>query len=199
MTLFNEHNQSEMADSIADYLPNGPLFAGKKLTGSKMRELLLGLATQITVAENKLETTWQELNPETTTLLIEEWESALGIPNACFSSSGTMADRRRNILVKLNSSIQTEQDFIDLAALFGFTIQISRGTDVSTFPMTFPFLLFSSDKDIKFTMIVDFNIPSSNVFPFTFPFIFEDGGVSVIKCLLGKLKPANVNIIYREV
>jgi len=199
MTLFNEHTQGEMADSIADYLPNGPLFLAKKLSGTKMRSLLLGLAKQIMVAENKLEVTWQELDPEETTLLIEEWESALGIPDQCFDALGTLADRRRDILVKLNSSVQTEQDFVDLAALFGFTIDISRGTSVSTFPMTFPFLLFSSEKEIRFTMIVDFNIPSSSVFPFTFPLVFDDGGVSVVKCIFEKLKPANVNIIYREV
>jgi uncharacterized protein YmfQ (DUF2313 family) len=199
MSLFQEHTQEEMANSIADYLPNGPLFLSKKLSGTKLRSLLIGLAQQIMIAENKLELTWQELDPSTTTLLIEEWESAVGIPDECFDQFGTLADRRRNVLVKLNSSIQTEQDFIDLAALFGFTIQISIGSEVSTFPMTFPFPLFSSEKEIRFTLIIDFNVPSSSSFPFTFPFVFEDGGVAEVKCLFEKLKPANVNIIYREI
>lgn len=199
MTLFKEHTRDEIADSIADYLPNGVLFLAKKIGGTKLRSLLLGLARQLMISENKLALTWEELNPETTTELIEEWESALGIPDQCFNTMGSLANRRRNVVIKLNSSIQTEQDFIDLAALFGFTIQISRGAATSTFPITFPWVLFSTDKDIKFTMIVDFNIDPLNVFPFTFPFVFEEDGLEEIKCLFGKLKPANVNIIYREV
>lgn len=192
MTLFSKHIQSEHADSIADYLPNGPLFLAKKLGGTKLRSLLLGLATQIMIAENKLELTWQELDPTTTVLLIEEWESALGIPDSCFSGTGTIEDRQRDILVKLNSSVQTAQDFVDLAALFGFTVVVQGG--ILFFPG-----LFGSEKEARFTMVVDFDIDSSTVFPMEFPFVFDDGGVQIVKCIFNKLKPATTNILFREV
>lgn len=198
-TLFNEHTQSEHADSIADYLPNGPLFLAKKLGGTKMRSLLIGLATQIMIAENKLELTWQELDPASTTLLIEEWESALGIPDSCFSATGTLEERRRDVLVKLNSSVQTRQDFIDLAALFGLTVVINSGLSFTTFPLVFPWLFFNTAKEARFTMVVDFNVGATSVFPLVFPIPFDDGGVGAVKCIFNKLKPANVQIIYREV
>lgn len=197
--MITAHTTNQHADSIADYLPNGPLFIAKKEDGSKMRALLIGLAVQILSAEGKLVETEAELDINTTTALMSEWESALGIPDSCFSGTGTIEDRRRDVLIKLSSSVQTEQDFVDLAFILGVSIQINSGITFSTFPLTFPWLFFSTEKEARFTMVVDFGITASNAFPLVFPFMFDDKGTSIIRCIFSKLKPANVNIIYREV
>lgn len=197
--MITEHTTSQHADSIADFLPNGPLFRAKKTDGSKLRLLLIGLANQILVAEGKLVETETELDINTATALIEEWESMLGIPDDCFLADGTIEERRRDVLLKLNASLQTKQDFIDLADTLGVSIQINSGISFSVFPLVFPSIFFSSDKEARYTMIVDFNVSSSNAFPLEFPFVFDDKGTAIVRCIFDKLKPANVNIIYREV
>lgn len=196
---FTEHTRDQHANSIADYLPNGPLFRAKKLEDSQLRDLLYGLARQILIAEGKLIQTQDELDINTAEDLIEEWESQLGIPDECFLGDGDLEERRQHVLIKLNSSVQTEQDFVDLAAALGIPVTISSGIEFSVFPLTFPFLFFDSQKQARFTMIVDFNVGASNEFPQTFPITFDDKGTTIVRCLFDKLKPANVNIIYREV
>jgi uncharacterized protein YmfQ (DUF2313 family) len=97
--------------------------------------------------------------------------------------------------------VLTEQDFIDLAAIFGYTIEISNGIEYGTFPLIFPFTLFANPKQARFTMII--NMPTSlaptSVFPLTFPFTFSSGGGSVIECLFNNLKPANTSIVFNYI
>jgi uncharacterized protein YmfQ (DUF2313 family) len=76
--LFTRHSREEHADALAAYLQNDDNFAAKGIDGKKLRQLLLGMANH---AEDFLESVWEELDPATTTEFIEEWESAVGIPD----------------------------------------------------------------------------------------------------------------------
>ena len=92
-------------------------------------------------------------------------------------------------------NVTTAQDFIDLAAEFGITVTIIPGAVAGTFPMVFPLMFFTSGKEARFTMVVEF--PSDlETFPLTFPIPFGDGIIGVIKCLFNRIRPANVQIIY---
>jgi len=197
--MITTHNIEDQTNSLADYLPNGSLFRSKKTANSKLRNMLFGLGYQLLSAEQKLITTEYNLDINTSIELIEEWESMVKIPCSCFSGTGTIAERRRDVLIKLNTSVQTEEDFLYLANLLGISIDITSGISFSTFPIEFPWIFFDSGKDARFTMVVDFNVSSSNSFPLIFPFTFDDQGTEIVRCLFNKLKPANVNIIYREV
>ncbi len=121
-------NQQEQAQSLRAYMPSGRLF-----NGDNFKNWMLGLAGELIRATELIETYSQEIIPDNTVLLIDEWESALGIPDDCFPGTGAVAERRLHVLVKLASlGVQTAQDFIDLAALFGITVTVARAWVIDT-------------------------------------------------------------------
>jgi len=194
--LFKQHTKEEQASSLSHFLPNGRVFAKKFTYGSNLFQFVMGLACELYRVEEKMNMIAFEHDINETTQFINEWESAVGIPNDCLTSSGTLEERRTAILVMLSKmNVTTVQDFIDLADEFGVTVTIAAGADVGLFPLPFPFIFFSTPKEARFTMVIDF--PTTlEVFPLTFPIPFGDGIIGVIKCLFNHVKPANVQIIY---
>jgi len=193
----------DQAKSLANYLPGGKLFRIKNFKNSNFRNLLIGLAGELFTADGYLRSYSQEILPDQTVLFIDEWEKALGIPDDCFFGNGTLDERRRDILVKLASSgIQTAQDFVDLAALFGVSVIVKAGVDGSVptlFPMTFP-LLFSGDiTHLRFTIIIQFTVLDTSRFPLYFPFIFGSELIVTLECLFNKLRPANCALIFEQI
>jgi len=193
--------QDEITNSLAQSFPVGRLFKAVNIDGSNIRKLLTGLALEIARIEEKISKEVYEayfIN-EGQDGLLEEWESYLGIPDDCFSIINKTRDERiEQVLVKMSmSTVVTEQDFIDLAAIFGYTVQVLSGIELGAFPLILPFVL-GTPKSLRFTMMI--RLPSSlaptSVFPLTLPFTLSSGGSSVIECLFNKLKPANVVIAY---
>ncbi len=200
-TDFTPNTREQNTTVFADYLPGGRLFCAKYLENSTLRTLLFALAGEITRVQDKVEELSDELFIRQTVNLIEEWESALGIPDSCFTNTGTIERRRLNVEAKLaRMNVNTRADFIGLAALFGITIDIIPGEAVnSQFPFTFPVTFFVSPKEARFTMIVVFEgIPQpTNIFSLVFPVTFADDNEAFLKCIIKKLAPANVHVIFR--
>ena len=199
--LITQHSKSKHADALADYLPGGRLFESARVSDSNFRKLLLGLAGELFTAEGYLKTIANEYDINTTSLFIDEWEAALGVPDLCFSGTGTLDDRRRDVLIKLASlGVQTVDDFEALGDILGVSVTVGPGIDFSTvFPMTFPAIFFNTGKEARFTIIVDFTVEAANEFPLTFPFTFGSSDIAILECLFNKLKPANCDIIFRQV
>ncbi len=122
--LIIRHTQEEAINSLAAYLPGGELFESAYIPGTNFNALLAGLSGELLRAENFLFLYNSQFIPDDTTVFIEEWESAVGIPDDCFSidEGDTNEERRLNILVKLASlGVQTAADFVNLALILGFT------------------------------------------------------------------------------
>jgi len=191
--------KEEQATSLANYLPGGRAFQQKIIAGSNLRKFLLGLASELFLEEGYLRTYEEETKPDNTVLLLDEWENAVGIPDDCFPGTGTLAERRTHVLVKLASlGVQTEQDFIDLATLFGLTVTITPTIETVIFPYTFP-MQFIPASQARFTITITFAVVVFNAFPLTFPIQFGDPQHAILTCLYKKLKPANVDLIFIEV
>ena len=200
--LFDRHSIDQQADSIADFLPPGIMFAGGKVTGTNLRSLLRGLGTELFRSEDLLKQYTEEYLPDCTVAFLDEWESAVGIPDDCFSGTGTNDERRRDVLAKLASlGIQTAQDFEDLAEIFGIDVDVQGGVEVgNVFPFTFPVLIFfNSAKEARFTIVVTFLEEAANSFTLQFPISFGDDLIGLLECLFTKLKPANCDIIFIQV
>lgn len=200
--LFDRHDINLQANSIANFLPPGIMFEGGKIEGTNLRKLLTGLAVELFRSEDLLKQFTEEFLPDCTVLFLDEWESALGIPDDCFLGTGTNDERRRDILTKLAAlGIQTAQDFVDLASIFGITVEVQGGVEVgNVFPFTFPMLLFfNSAKEARFTIVVTFLEDAANAFPLEFPISFGDPIIGLLECLFTKLKPANCDIIFKQV
>jgi len=189
--------QSEI---LANYFPEGRAFGGKRVAGSVSRLLLEGLAQEMLRSTDLVTEFRDEILPDETTLFIEEWESAVGIPDDCFlTTSGTITERRRNVLAKLVSlGVQTAPDFIALAALFGITAVLKGGSVHGVFPYEFPMIFFPDPRAAFHTILVDLSEPPLNVFPYTFPITFQSQELALVECLFKKVKPAHVDIIFME-
>lgn len=186
----------KQTQALADYLPGGRTFEGKNIYGSNLRALLTGLAGEFTRAQEYLRTMVQEYYPDTTDLYLSEWEKALGIPDDCFSGTGTHTERRRDILVKLLSvGLQTAQDIIDLAALFGKTVTVDQ-VSPEYLPLDVPFYP-EGEFTPGFTIIVSGMDLIDAVPPLDVPFL-PGGESSILECLLRKQIPANCELVLRN-
>lgn len=202
--LFNTYNLEEHTDSLVAYLPGGELFAAKNEPASVLRRLFTGLAVEIKKAEDMMNEVTFQHDINCTTDLIREWESALGIPDECFPGTGSLEIRRQHILIKLASlGVSTAKGFVDLAALFGFTALVPSGATYGVFPLAFPIAFFQYPQDARFTLYVFLdseNVPE--VFPFEstrFPIPFFSNVSNIVECLIRRLAPANVNVIFQYV
>lgn len=190
---------NEQAQSLANYMPGGKLFRIKNFQNSNFRKLLTGLAGELFTADGYLRSYSQEILPDQTVLFIDEWEKAVGIPDDCFSGTGSIDERRTHVLVKLASlGVQTAQDFEDLATLFGISVSVTPGYDHTVFPLTFPILLMDA-VDSMYTIVITFSVTINAQFILTFPITFGDPIIGILECLYGKLKPANCQLIFVQV
>jgi len=197
--MFDLHTIEQHAQALANYLPNGRLFEAKNINDSLMRMYLRGLAHANQDAESFLILFEQEMDVSNTTLFIEEWERTVGIPDDCFNTNTTIEIRRQQVLMKLASlGVQTEADFVNLAAIYGVTITIYSGIKYNAFPITFPIILFDSAKEARFNMVVEYFVEAQNRFTYTFPIVFGDQDIPIIECLFRKLIPANVDLYFLQ-
>lgn len=198
--VFVANSQEDNTQSLANYLPNGSLYINKNEKGSNLRRMLSALSLETIREEKTLQDIADEYYPFTTTKLLEEWEKAVGIPDDCFIVDGIpIEQRRKQVIVKLAfDRLINKDDFIALAAFLGYTITITNGFEDEAFPYTFPFRLAGDEKEQKFTVIIKFvDVVIGGTFPYIFPFIFDDQDeTQFLQCLLIKLFPANVNIVF---
>ena len=158
LTDFDKHSLSDNADSLANYLPGGDVFANARIEQTKTRRLLEGLAPELQRQEGLIQDLVSEYFPDNTRAFIEEWEQVVGIPDNCFGVANSIDERRENVLIKLSSlNLQTRQDFVGLAALFGFDVEIKGGSEVfEAFTFTFPIGFEPSAREDRHTMYVFF-------------------------------------------
>lgn len=198
--LFKPKSVEDQTDSLASFMPGGRPFLAARIDQTNLRKLLYGLAFELYRVENTLNDITYEHQIDKTTGLIDQWESALGIPWSCFGNTGTIEERRSNVLLKLKMhGIQTEQDFKDLAALLGYVIDIQHGSDRGIFPFRegFPIYFFDSSMTARFTQIINiYTINLPNVFPLDFPINFDGDSSRILECLFNKLIPTSVKTIF---
>jgi len=178
-----EYNQAQV---IANYLPNGELFEAKNIQGSIYRLFLQGLGQTNQSVASFICLFADEIDINTTELFLKGWEETLGIPDSCFSGTGTLQERRRDVLVKLASlGVQTAEDFEAVALIFGFVVNVYSQAEV-----------VPNNQDAKYTIVVQYFLATANVFTLYFPIYFGDPQINILVCLFNKLKPANCRIIY---
>ena len=191
------------ADKLAAHLPIGGVFeaAWKEnadgTPGSNFRALIQGLGQELYRLEEVLYQVYHELDPRKTALLIEEWERSVGIPGGCFKTNKSLEERRQQVLLLLKGlKLQTESDYIDLAAIFGEVIEIEQGAIRGVYPMKFPVVLYATAKAARNTMIVHFPERGGDRFPYSFPFPFSRGTTGIVECLIANNRPSQVDVKF---
>jgi uncharacterized protein YmfQ (DUF2313 family) len=198
MTFIRQRTAVEQTDTLAGYLPNDDLHALKNKDGSNIRKILVGLSTQWNRFRTDINNVYDEYDPNDTVDLITEWETMVGIPDECISNTGTLEERRTNILLKLAGiNVTTAKQFENIASILGYDVVVENGVDTSVFPLTLPFILLS-EATAPFVIVVTLDASlETEGFPLTFPFTLSSGVPDILLCLFNKLKPANTNVIFR--
>jgi len=193
--FLEEHSSVEQTDSIADYLPDDETFVAKNVSGTNTRSMLEIFGVQLKSFEEIANIFTNEMSPECADQLMSEWERMLGIPDDCFFVDGeTLADRRRNALIKLaKMSVQTTEDFTILAEAFGITVTVQSGIDyVNAGGDPFP----GGDTEARFTIVITFVNEDVETFTYTFPFTFGLEILRILECVFEKVRPANCNVLF---
>ena len=120
--------------------PVGRAWTDKSNTDTDLGKLILALSKEFFYSTIFIDYIAKELDINQTTDLIERWETSVGIPDDCFTGQEDLTTRRLNVLQKLTDfgGVQTKQEFIDLALLYGFSISISSVGSGFVFPLIFP-------------------------------------------------------------
>lgn len=139
-----------------------------------------------------------ELYPDTTTLLLPNWERVAGIPDECFDIGETYEIRRLNLIQKLTSrGGQSKAYFIELAASLGYEITITEFR---------PFRCGISrtsealcDEDWWFAWQV--NAPESTIVWFRVNVSgaqepLASWGNERLECIINKYKPAHTTVLF---
>lgn len=202
MPKFKVHNQQQQANILASKLPDGKAWTDKYVDGSVLRNLLIGYGVEFMRLEGDLNYTDNELSLIRTQDLINDWEVEYGIAKSCFSDqdASTLKARIDNILIMIAANgTSTEEQFESIALLLGLNVDVQPGHALLTqFPLTFPFTFFSDVVDARYTIFVTFlDVIDSANFTLTFPFVFGDVRVGLLKCFFNILKPGNCQVIYK--
>lgn len=195
---FSPRDKSTQSRMLARHMPDGKVWENKYNKDSNIGKLILGLCSEYLRFSYLIENILTEVDINQTNSLIKEWQTSVGIPRGCIDGTGSLEIQRRDVLLKLNNfgGVQTAQDFIDLAAIFGFTAEISNGVYNGTFPLGFPIRFFDNRKAAVHTILVDLE-EKKEVFPLAFPIQFTSGVSGLVECLFNILRPANCQIIFR--
>lgn len=92
----------DYARQLRQLMPSGPLWDD---LGQTLRDILDGLAVEFSRTDARGVDLEVELDPRTSTELLEEWETALGLPDADCDApvAVTLADRRKAVDARLTS------------------------------------------------------------------------------------------------
>ena len=185
-------SREQHTQALADYLPGGRMFEAKNINDSNFRQLLRGLSGEFFTAQGYLVTLESEYFPGLTTLFLAEWEKALGIPDDCFSGSGDLNERRRDIVVKLASlGVQTADDFVRLGELYGLSLTVTPLSDEAPLPPGI------SEVEARYVFVVTGPSLTSDFPPYDIPYSLTSGE-TILQCLFDKQAPANCAVIYRN-
>jgi uncharacterized protein YmfQ (DUF2313 family) len=182
------------ATLAAAYLPPGLAFASKLNSASNLSKLFRGFGRTFLTVRNDVDALEEHLPPDRTVKFLEEWERDLEIPDQCIPLFETADERRAMILLKLTAmNIQTNADFVALAAAFGITVTVEGG--IVSFNDGNPHA-FSDETEARYTIVITFVVDLPESFPYTFPITFGNETLGILQCLFTKLKPANCQVLF---
>lgn len=184
---------------LTRWLPDGRLWKAKHDRTRILGRLVEAMARQINRSAEQIELFVRELDPSKALALLLEHEESVGIPDRCFGRSADLEERRRRVIQKLNrfGDIITREQIEDTLADFGEAIEIVPGTEDNAELLGFPAGPYDADqrKQIKHTVAVRV-ASDAETFPLDFPIEFATENSSLLECMVDRITPANVELIF---
>ena len=202
MKLFKTKTLEDHQYNLAAYLPRGLAFTSAQDITTNFGKFINGLAGEICRTYKALNDLSEDYDILSTSELLPQWESSLGIPDNCFPATGTNAERRLHVLIKFaKMNVQTIAQMQALAVSLGFTDAIVRPYNESLLPY-----------DVPFTPVASLGMPDSRYYivitaanavvatpPYDVPFTPTANNSTLLTCVFNIVRPANCQVIYKNV
>lgn len=199
--IFDAPTIDGSADQLAEHMPQGKAWEAKRVEGSQMRGVVAAMAVPNNRNQQLIETLMREIDVNQTTLLIDEWEESVGLPDACLGAGGTLEQRRSRVIERLRRT-----PIVTLAEMQGLIdaffpdrgIRLIAGRDFFTFEYTFE-ASFLGDVDERFILVAQ--VPSQDPqFEYDFEIDLVAGlNLDQLRCVLERVIPSNVYLFIDEV
>lgn len=189
-------------DLLQRHLPLGMAWESFRLAGKTAYKLLSAISESYEDAWEALCALPTEIDPRTTTDLIVEWETAVGLPDPCLPVATTLEERRAWVMWRLDKRRwSTAADWHELAALFGLVIRITPGWLVqkpSLYPSCYPIYYRNFPLLGRFRVYIDVEDGCGEEgYAYSYPAVYGTGDrCAALKCLIERVKPANVVVIW---
>lgn len=198
--------------TVMAHFPFGHAWVALVTVGKIMYLLVKAISQAFEDAWAFLGLTSRELDYRTTTQMLVEWETAVGLPDNCLPVGQTVEERRQWIAFRLNKRRWSRlADWYELAALFGLQVRITPGFEVqkpSLFKQVFPIPVRLLPKLGRFRVYIDVLGQEYGGFPYDGTSITEHkfpiplggytGDFGGFQCMIERVKPANVLIVWNE-
>jgi Uncharacterised protein conserved in bacteria (DUF2313) len=197
--------------TLQRHLPTGVAWDAYRSPGKRAYRLWQSLARGFDDASRALCRLVQELNPYQTAELLPEWEAAVGLPDPCLPTAQTLEERRFWVIWRLTKRRwTTPQDWRDLASLFGLKIDICPGWIIqkpALYPAVYPKRYDIFPKLGRFRVYIDIigvvqhgydygvRIPEDG---YPVPYGKVDEASAAFMCLIERMRPVNVIVIWNE-
>ena len=168
-TDYKPITNDQQTSLLAQCMPQGLAWNAKGDSDTNLYKMLKSLATEINSLETKIYEMVTQWNINNTTLLISEWETAVGIPDECRNTAEAIAIRRTDVLTKLRKvPIITIADYKALA-------EAITGEPVANWDIRPGIDDFPADPLFRFVLLVTSPIVASAAFEYPFGSGFESG------------------------
>lgn len=125
-------------------------------TGNALSAEIEAAGAQLDAAQAITEALLTEIDPRTTTLLLEDWERVYGLPDGCVEIGDSIEERRSILLAKVSDSGGLSKNyFLRMAERLGYRDTSISTTELSNCEMTCDMAL----KDERFRFIWTVNLP----------------------------------------
>jgi len=200
MAYLGESTQALQAEALAAFLPDGKAWRAKNIKESNINKLLLGFGGELLRVHQSIDELACNYLISGSSQFLPEWEAMLGIPDSCFPGTGGIEERTQHVLVKLASlNVITEADWINLAKILGFDICIENGRKCSVYPLCYPLTYFATPQIARFTLFIFVKGIEPTVYPLEYPLQYASSFSNILVCILNKVKPADVQLIFKFV
>lgn len=172
------------------------------ITGAALSAEIEAAGAQLDAAQAITAALLIEIDPRTTTLLLDDWERVYGLPDGCSGIGVNIEQRRANLLAKVSDTGGlSKQYFLRMAELLGY-----RDTSISTFvPSNCEMTCEMALTDERFRFIWTVNLPHQGNNHTIFradtrcdvrvdSYIF-----GALECQFMRLKPAQSQVIFTYV
>lgn len=168
------------------YAPDGGLLAA----------MLAGDGTALDAAHGGAIALREEFDPRTAAALFAEWETTVGLPDACVGADQSTGQRRAALVAKwIGLGGQSPAYFVGVAAAMGYTITITEfdphdvTMDVGV-PIHGPLWRLAWQVNAALDTITHLTVLDTVSDP------LSAWGNAAMECMLTRLKPAHTHVIF---